>query len=170
MLVIEDGTGLSNAESYWAITDVDDYFTSINNPNWSPLSDEIKEPLLRLGSRNLDLLYGYQFNGKILNQTQALLFPRTSFTDANGFKITGIPLRLKQATAELSLLQFTFDVAGPSDGSGNIMEEWTRIGTLQDRTFYFSPSSPIAQQLRKITLLLNPLLVGSGYTVQVARG
>ena len=49
-LVIEDGTGKSNAESYISVADADTYHSNRGNTDWAALTTAEKERLLRIAT------------------------------------------------------------------------------------------------------------------------
>ena len=79
-LVVEDGTGLSNADSYQSLTDADLYATNYGLTAWSALTaspgvdDTQKEIALRNATLNIDISRIYI--GEKLNDDQSLEFPR----------------------------------------------------------------------------------------------
>ncbi len=109
-LIVEDGTGINNAESYISVTDADSYFSSKRgdaatyNSDWASGSTTtaIKEACLRWGTRLLDKYWA--FDGEKSTTTQKLRWPRTGAVDDEGDKIAGnsIPDDLKYATAEMA--------------------------------------------------------------------
>lgn len=101
-LITEDGTGLSNAESYISVADADAYFTLRNSPeDWTLATVSVKEAALRYATEWLDNQYNWY--SSILNSSQALGFPRIDFFDKEGRIITGIPTKIKNATCEMAL-------------------------------------------------------------------
>lgn len=172
-LVIEDGTGLSTAESYISVADATSYFTAYGNlAVWSALSSTTQEQLLRKSSRDLDLLYGKSYLSDPLTSTQALLFPRTTFTDNLGRDVTGIPVALARAVAELAILNNTTDMTGVASTDGNVKLKKTKAGDLEQQIEYFLPTSANSAALRKLNLMLAPYLDGSnsGTSLKIVRG
>lgn len=91
-LVVEDGTGLSTAESYLSVADANAYHTAMGNTGWTG-ADAAKEVALRRGAQYLDA--NYQFRGVELRSDQALAWPR----DYDDWPVT----RVKHACAEAAL-------------------------------------------------------------------
>lgn len=100
-LVVEDGTGLSNADSYESLTDADTYATNYGLTDWSALAaspgvdDAKKEVALRNATLNIDIARIYL--SEKLKDTQSLEFPRKD-TDI------GMPERVRQAAVILANL------------------------------------------------------------------
>ena len=74
-LVVEDGTGLSTAESYISVADADTYHSDRGNALWTG-TDAVKEEALRQATEYLDATYDWK--GSISLTTQALNWPRGS--------------------------------------------------------------------------------------------
>lgn len=94
-LIVEDGSGLPNAESYISVEDADAYFSARGNASWAALTVEAKEAALRLATDYMSAAYGGKWCGKRLTDTQALDWPRTGRD--------GIPEALKRQCAELAV-------------------------------------------------------------------
>lgn len=103
MLTVEDGTGLSNADSYVSVADADAYHEARGNTVWATLALERKEQLLRIASDYITYIFGPSFIGVRYKATQSLAWPRYSSTDYTLFEL-GVPREIKEATAELALV------------------------------------------------------------------
>lgn len=93
-IVIEDGTGLPNAEAYISVADADAYFAARGNAAWAALTETAKEHALRLGADYMGAEYGRRWCGTRLTDTQALDWPRCE---------EGVPEAVKRANAELAV-------------------------------------------------------------------
>lgn len=103
MLIVEDGTGLPNAESYVSVAEADDYHSKRGNELWATLTLDKKEQLLRIASDYITYIYGNIFIGKRAVSGQALAWPRISITDYTLYSL-GVPRQIREATAELALV------------------------------------------------------------------
>lgn len=92
-IVVEDGTGLANADSYISLADADAYHAALGNAEWAATSTDGREVALRRATQYLDTRY--QFAGEPLTTTQALAWPRTAAT----WPVS----RLRAATCEAAL-------------------------------------------------------------------
>jgi len=133
-LVVEDGTGLSNSNSYVSVAGADSYNDAhVSRTAWTALSTGDKEAALAMATRVID--ESYQFNGFKNSDSQALQWPRRDAPDpdqddtvfprslsirANEFNENEIPGLLEQATIELAReYVLTSDAAsGFSNGAG----------------------------------------------------
>ncbi len=73
-LVVEDGTGLDDAESYASVEDADDYLANRGYTNWADLDEPEKEQCLR---RATEYMVIYPWKGERTSATQTLDWPRT---------------------------------------------------------------------------------------------
>lgn len=79
-LIVEDGTGLPNADSYQSLTEADIYAANFGLTAWSALAaspgvdDAQKEVALRNATLNIDI--SREYVSQKLNDDQALEFPR----------------------------------------------------------------------------------------------
>jgi hypothetical protein len=99
-IVIEDGTGLADAEAYISVADADTYFAARGNTAWAALATEQKEQALRLGSDYMGQAYGQRWCGTRTTTTQALDWPRTG---ACGIAADVVPVPVQRANAELAV-------------------------------------------------------------------
>ena len=102
-LVKEDGSGLSNANSYANETDGDSYHDGHSYAtDWTGATSGAIEAALVHATRLLDDYINY--TGRATSDTQALDFPRFDIKDESGFLIesTTIPQSLINATCELA--------------------------------------------------------------------
>ena len=170
-LVVEDGTGLSNADSYLSVADADTYHTAHGNPAaWSSASDADKEEALRLATQYIDVVYGRRFSGTKLAATQALRWPRNGVYDDEGQLLDNdsIPVRVEQATAELALRQLGADLLPDEAEPGDIKKEKVKVGSIVEETEYVGGKSQTAR-FSKVELLLADL-IGSSGNIQLERG
>lgn len=106
-LVVEDDTGLSDAEAYISVADSDAYVVEVYGTSqtlWDAATDAVKEQVLRQATRYLDQHYKYV--GIRLTTTQALEWPRTDAQERTStFEfIDGVHIRIKDASVELALM------------------------------------------------------------------
>lgn len=93
-LIVEDGTGLPDAEAYISVADADAYFAARGNAVWAALDTPQKEAALRLGADYMGAVYGPKWCGHRLTDGQALDWPRTGFD--------GVPVVVARMNAELA--------------------------------------------------------------------
>ena len=103
--VVEDGTGLSTANSYVSVADFKSYWTD-RNVTYTELDPEIKGWLIN-ATQYIDL--NYTFKGEVSDSDQALQFPRKYICDKNGNELASdkVPLQVVYATCELGAINKT---------------------------------------------------------------
>lgn len=101
-MVVEDGTGLVDSNSYVSLEYADDYFSTRSVSSWSELTDDQKKALLVKGTDYIDSVF--KWKGVKSTPTQSLNFPRKDLIDDNGYKVEGIPNCLKVAVCESALV------------------------------------------------------------------
>lgn len=99
-IVIEDGTGKSNAEAYISVADADAYFAARGNAAWEALTTGQKEQNLRLGTDYMGQVYGPRWCGERATATQSLDWPRIGVC---GVDSNVVPVAVQRANAELAV-------------------------------------------------------------------
>jgi len=141
-LVVEDGSGLTNANSYASLAYADSYHEYHRNPaTWTEADDADKEQALRMATWWLDQTYGDRWIGLKSTQEQALDWPRGLAYDRNGYQVPDdeVPNRLKDATCEMALRyllapdELMPDVEVQDQG---ILSESNAVGALSSSTTY----------------------------------
>lgn len=166
-LVVEDGTGLENSNSYVTIAEADDYWTLRNEEatGWGELSDEAKTRGLILAAQYMD--YSYRWDGDRYSSLQAMSWPRVMFMDRDyrAMFANVIPQRIKDAQCELAREEAVNGSLLPTlDRSGRVQSE-----TLGPLSVTYFQDAPGTKQFPLVDLLLADLVLGSvsgGLTVQ----
>src|SRR3954466_15851659 len=94
-LIKEDGSGLSDSNSYADVADGDAYFDGHLYPSaWVLSASDRKEQALVMATRVIDA--AYRFNGWRTSDAQALQWPRTNCPDPDkGLSLAVVVLRLR---------------------------------------------------------------------------
>lgn len=128
--VAEDGTGLSNANSYVDVAWVDAYFTDRGYAQWTGNNAD-KQKHLILATDYMEGRFASMYAGEKLTTTQALSFPR---------KDTGMPIELKKACAEYavrSMVNLTLAPDPVTDSTGNVVSATKKkVGPIETETQY----------------------------------
>jgi hypothetical protein len=117
-LVVEDGTGLSTANTYISNADADTYFGShLYATDWTGASEANQDIALAHATRELDDYI--KFEGTKATETQALQWPRYDIhIDGYYVENTTIPQQLKDATAEYAKWLLNSDRTAEEDTLG----------------------------------------------------
>lgn len=116
-LVVEDGTGLVNAESYISVLQADEYHAAMGNTSWAAATEEAREIALRKATQYVDM--SYSFRGYKTTLSQSLEWPRDWYPD----DYVEWPIRnLKAAVAELALRALTTALTTDQEDRGVVEE------------------------------------------------
>lgn len=127
-MVVEDGSGLSTADSYTTEAFADAYHLARNNEDWEGATTEEKEVALVKATSYIETRFPWSAGYKV-TKDQALGWPRASATDKDGFGIDSdeIPVAVQQATADLALRALTTDLL-PDEGR---VTSSVKVGALE---------------------------------------
>ena len=155
-LIVEDGTGLSAAESYVSVVDAGTCCTAHGLSAWTG-TDAVKEVALRNATQYIDTTYN--FRSAKSYQYQALEFPRQLWDWDDDPLMT----RLRSATVELAVNALTENLFADVEASVT-----TRV-TVGPITKVTQPVSTAGQKrFANVDALLKQLTTGLG-GVQVVR-
>ncbi len=163
-IILEDGTGVSNANSYVTLAEANTYFTNTGNLGWGG-EDDFKTQNLINATAALDATYGPRFISMLRdNVDQALLWPRDQVWDRHSRRINNgvIPTPLKNAQFEMALLaQNGVDLYPEGRKDNNLTSESVTIGEISESKSY--QKSPAEQAMyegfRKVEQILWPILI-----------
>lgn len=170
-LIVEDGTGMDDAESYISVADADAYFAARGYTNWATMSEAEKEQALRRGTDFMVQAYRLRWKGTRVSAEQALDWPRNwvefedyAYVTMNGAQVIGgflyypsneVPEEVKRACAEMAFRAAAGDLA-PDLGRRTIRE---KVDVLEVQ---YDPNSPQYVIYRAIDNMLAPFLGGGG--------
>ena len=100
-VIVEDGTGKADANSYASELEADTYITERGDPAWAAMQPSEKSAAL---IRATDYLKAYAWKGVRAVSTQALDWPRRYVYDSEGVLVasTVLPAAIKKACIELA--------------------------------------------------------------------
>lgn len=105
-LIVEDGTGVTDADAYISLADAEAQYLKRFGEAWSG-TDAAKEASIIRATRFVDSL---KFVGSpVGKRAQSLEWPRKDATDRNGFEIaqTELPIEVERATAIFAFAELT---------------------------------------------------------------
>jgi DnaT-like ssDNA binding protein len=177
-IVVEDGTGKADAETYIGVTDADAYHAARANTSWAALTTPNKEAYLRRAAEYMVQVYRMRWKGTRVKSTQALDWPRawviredfynTSLTppdsvDGNFYYPSDeVPTEVVRACAELALKAAAGELAPDLDRP-------TLSETVGPISVTYAAGSREVVKYRAIDNLLAPLLSGDGNSLKVVR-
>lgn len=166
-LIVEDGTGLSTAESYVSVAAADIYvplhYATVPS-SWSGANTSRKEIALRQAAQAMEARYRGRWIGSKVKETQALSWPRSGALDEDGFEIEddALPQALKDAQVELALKEVAGDtLVADQTSPGTIESESVKVGPIEEAISYSGGKSQ-AKQYTLADMLLRPLVTGVG--------
>lgn len=126
-LVVEDGTGRADAESYASVAQADAYHAGRGNTQWGVLTGERKEQLLRAATDYM-AVYAASWSGARQFGTQALDWPRDG-AEAFGYDVAPgtVPAHVVNACAVLALKA----ASGPLMPDPSQAKKRQRVGPLE---------------------------------------
>jgi len=159
-LIVEDGTGISGAESYASLADANTYWNgrqhSSHYTSWNGASTAQKEGALREASAYLDAVYGPYYRGNRRGYIQGLLWPRSDATDDRGYELPALPDCLVNACYELAARAIDGQLAEDLDRGGAVKRE--KVGPIEVE---YADSAPVRKTYGAVNVALSPILNGS---------
>lgn len=172
-IIVEDGTGLTNSNSYVTLAEADQYFADTGNLGWAG-SDDFKKQNLINATMAMDATYGQRYISWLRDPVlQALLWPREQVWDRHSRRIEqqSIPKTLKDAECEMALLaQNGVDLYPSGNKADNITSESVQVGEISQSFGYkTSPKDqPQYEEFRKVEQILWPILKSESKAMRFA--
>jgi hypothetical protein len=147
-LVVEDGTGIADANSYIEAAWADTYHADRGNTAWASAQATAKEQALIKATDYIETRFGDRFKGfpEFIDTPQGLSFPRLKLYDRYGQVITGIPDNLKKATAEYALRALEAELMPDPDVDASglpVKSVSEKVGPLETATEYQQATAPV---------------------------
>lgn len=161
-LVIEDGSGKSNAQSYVSVADVEAYGVI-----YGLSTTGLTEPMIMRAMRYLEGNYYERWIGLKRTEEQALSWPRAWATRRDGYtqSESAIPVEVKNAVCALAIRAITTtDLAPDLTRADSAMEE--EVGPIRVRYFNNAPTVAI---FRDVELILRPVIAMDGKSGKIYR-
>lgn len=171
-LIVEDGTGKADAESYISVADADTYFSKRGNATWAALTTDQKEQALRKGTDYMVETYRLRWKGSRVNGVQALDWPRAfvlrddfRYAGMNGATMIGgdafypsneVPEEVKRACAEMAVRSRTYAELSP-DAAAQVKSE-----TVGPISVTYADGARQSVKYAAIDGILRPFLIANG--------
>jgi len=172
-LVVEDGTGRSDADSYVTLAEADTYHLRFGNPDvWATATTAQRTTWLRTAAEQIDTYFGIRWRGYRATSTQALDWPQHAAFDYVANRIiegTVVPQRVKKAqflwALDLALGNDPIETTQVGQ-QGVEQESKTMAGGFSKSVTYTSGASGTPRAMtalfRQVVQQLSPLLAESG--------
>jgi len=155
-IVVEDGTGKSDAVSYVTVAYADAYHLARGNTSWTG-ADEVKEAALIRATDYLDGKYSTRWPGTRESTTQALDWPRVNAYDVDNYILSDVPEGVKKSICEAALVELV-DAGALSeeqDRGGQVAREV--VGPIETEYFAGAPASTVYPAIaRCLSRILGP--------------
>jgi hypothetical protein len=162
-LIVEDGTGRSDAESYASVADCDTYHSNRGNAAWTG-DAAAKEAALREATAFLEDKYRGLWRGRRCHETQRLHWPRYGVVDQDGFTIDFdiVPIEVKDALCEAALRAIAGNLTPDLDRGGEIKRQ--KVDVIETEYKDNAPAGKTYQEIEsKVSCLLtNPYQIDVG--------
>lgn len=163
-LVVEDGTGLPNADSYISRADAIAYLTSRGNKLFVSINGEDQDVALRNATDYMIATYRFVWAGSRYSLLQNLDWPRSyvPISDVGGFyqyqqfvPFNIVPLPVQYACADLA----TRAALGPLEPDIKRVKRSVRVGPL---AVEYDPYSSVQTVFASVNAKLAPYISGGG--------
>lgn len=169
--VVEDGSGIADANSLASVEDVSAYLTSRNKGEaWDDLDTEVAQAACVSATDYFEAVWGQLLSGSRVSGTQALSLPRTGMM-LNGFEVEDdvVPTLVINVIAELADRAKDGPlVADISAGTGAVIESSKTVGPITKTTKYSEATARSNTSYTAVGLMLRPLLTGGGSSGGIA--
>jgi hypothetical protein len=170
-LIVEDGTGKPDAESYISVADATAYFAARGNETWAALADDTaREVLLRKATDYMQAAYAGKWAGQRVSAYQALDWPRAYVARRDVVGGYGpapvywpndeVPETVRRACAELAVRAAAGDLS--PDLTAQVKQE-----TVGPISVTYADGARQSTAFRAVDSMLSPFFLGGG-TGQVA--
>lgn len=162
-LVVEDGSGMQNADSYASVATADDYHASRGNTAWSHLTTSTKDVKLRMATDYLQAKYSGGWKGYRVAALQALDWPRYGVTvDRITLVSDELPVQLVRACCELALKA----IDGPLMVDEGAQVKAEKIGSIE---VTYADGARQQTRFAAVDSMLRPLLAGGPGSIAIRR-
>lgn len=173
-LVVEDGTGKSNANAFCDVAFADTHISDHGgSSSWTALDTSGKETAIILGARFIEQEFQGLWKGQIVSQDQALAHPRYNLYDEEGRLIGSdtVAIDVQRANAELAREYAEGNPLGDTlttSEQGGLKRKKVVAGPVESEKEWFggSPSRPYFTQALRY---LQGLLITGGSTAIIPR-
>lgn len=173
-LIVEDGTGRADAESYISVADADTYHAARGATAWAGYSTSDKEAALRRATEYMVQFYRLRWAGYRYTSTQALDWPRAEvpIVDAPSgygsfsavYATNVVPVAVQRACAELALRSAGGTTLAPDVAA---QKKRTKVGPIETE---YADGARQSSYYQAVEMLLRPLFkTAGGDTITVVR-
>lgn len=174
-LIVEDGSGLANAESYVSVSDCAAYATA-RGLTFPATPEDKAEAALRRATSYIDNIYRTRFPGQRKKfREQGLEWPRVGVVDMNGFAVSSdeIPIEVIRATCEAAVRELASPGSLTPDVTPGKVKKRVRVEGAVEVEYAVGAGDVASQQ--PISPLIDGILaaligIGQPFTAHAVRG
>ena len=165
-LIVEDGTGVEDANGLIDVAFADSYFSDRGATAWTG-DDTAKGIAIIKGTDYMELLFADRWKGVLSQDATTLSFPRVGMYDRKGnsvdFEEDGIPVDIKKACAEYSLRALTADLLPDPVTDGKFLKwEKKKVGPLETEKEWVASYREILRKYPVPDRILKNWIIGVG--------
>ncbi len=162
-LVLDTTLGGASSNSYVTLDEANTYFASrLDVDKWTDAQDDDRNRALVQSTRRIDY---EKFYGYIVDDAQALEFPRIiGYVDGRNLDNI-IPKSVKEATFELAIFMMSTDMSQIGDDNTGLSEYSVKVGNIQETKKYIKDDNVNTQDYNELPPFVTSLLDGVSMTV-----
>jgi hypothetical protein len=179
--IVEDGTGLVNANSYCDLAFAANYFEERNITVWDTFTDDNQKASLIVATDYIEMRFKSQFKGYKYISTQSLSFPSVTIDNKaidyfiydviDPELVIGVetPIAIKRATCEYAIRHAKGGILVNDVDSNQIVPKRVKIGEIETETntAYNSKRPDLFNVFPTADLLIRPYLkTNSGQVIR----
>lgn len=163
-IIVEDGTGKADAESYISVAEADAYHAKRLNTAWADFDTATKESLLIKATEYMVSTYRGMWYGYTVKAEQALDWPRYEVPDGRAGYIDSdiVPTEVKKACAELALKANAADLAPD-------LEQAVKREKVDSIEVEYESSSSQSPRYQAVFSMVSRYLRSAGFAVPLVR-
>lgn len=151
--VVENGSGLSNSNSYASVAHADDYATTRGLTAWTGTNEQKQAALIR-ATDYMEATYRTSWRGYRASETQALSWPRTNVeVDLYPVAANIVPVPVINACVELAIRALTEDLLG--DLTQRVKREKVDVLEIE-----YADGSDAVKRFPMVSRMLSPYIYG----------
>ena len=167
---VEDETGLATANAYISVAEFEAYWDDRGFVH-SSYNSAAKQTAIIKATDYIENRYRTRFKGsREFNETQNLSFPRVRLYDEDGNLVSGLPKRLKYATAEYAKRALIAELAPDptvDDTGQRVVRKREKVGPIEEETQYVEAGAiNIFKPYPAADLLLQEYIAPAGRTMR----
>lgn len=159
-IVVEDGTGLTNADAFVSVAEFNAYCDTRGHDNSAYSTTQIEQAIVRATDfmSNSWRWDGFKRKGRgNADGEQALAFPRTHLVDRDGYSVsyTSVPREIKDATIEVARVELATPGTMTPSYTPHDRVKSEKVGPIAQE---FDLSSRDAEGARPVLLVVRDLI------------